>query len=232
MPDNIFSTSDDDIFEEYVESSSSANDFADDVNPTQPLDKIFSEVDSPFKKLLEDSSLKVGLGEAFYNAADEWVNLGYKEANSSAIIKELTRITDGRFLYHHRLECCKEIIARKKTILKFLNILLASDSEKNVISSATNDFKLSLSETYFDIFFRSYFNIESFMIQHEIALYKSLCELMEIEIDESLCDLNQETETISNLADVINDLYMIHFNKDDLEERMKKHVNEFRTKKA
>jgi hypothetical protein len=55
---------------------------------------------------------------------------------------------------------------------------------------------------------------------------------MNIEIDESLCNLNQETETISNVADVINDLYMQHFDKDDLEERMKKHVNEFRTKKA
>jgi hypothetical protein len=230
MPDNIFSTNDDDIFEDYVESSSNDS-FSQDTSSAQPLDKIFSDVDSPFKKLLEDSSLKVGLGESFYNAADEWVNQGYKEANSSAIIKELARLTDGRFLYNHRLECAKEVIARKKTILRFLNMLLDSDAQKNIISSAT-DFRITLSETYFDVFFRSYFNIETFMIQHEIALYKSLCEMMNIEIDESLCNLNQETETISNVADVINDLYMQHFDKDDLEERMKKHVNEFRTKKA
>lgn len=230
MPDNIFSTNDDDIFEDYVESSSNDS-FSQDTSSAQPLDKIFSDVDSPFKKLLEDSSLKVGLGEAFYNAADEWVNQGYKEANSSAIIKELARLTDGRFLYNHRLECAKEVIARKKTILRFLNMLLESDAQKNIISSAT-DFRITLSETYFDVFFRSYFNIETFMIQHEIALYKSLCEMMNIEIDESLCNLNQETETISNVADVINDLYMQHFDKNDLEERMKKHVNEFRTKKA
>lgn len=230
MPDNIFSTNDDDIFEDYVESSSNDS-FSQDTSSAQPLDKIFSDVDSPFKKLLEDSSLKVGLGESFYNAADEWVNQGYKEANSSAIIKELARLTDGRFLYNHRLECAKEVIARKKTILRFLNMLLESDAQKNIISSAT-DFRITLSETYFDVFFRSYFNIETFMIQHEIALYKSLCEMMNIEIDESLCNLNQETETISNVADVINDLYMQHFDKDDLEERMKKHVNEFRTKKA
>lgn len=230
MPDNIFSANDDDIFEDYVESSSNDS-FSQDTSSAQPLDKIFSDVDSPFKKLLEDSSLKVGLGEAFYNAADEWVNQGYKEANSSAIIKELARLTDGRFLYNHRLECAKEVIARKKTILRFLNMLLESDAQKNIISSAT-DFRITLSETYFDVFFRSYFNIETFMIQHEIALYKSLCEMMNIEIDESLCNLNQETETISNVADVINDLYMQHFDKDDLEERMKKHVNEFRTKKA
>lgn len=230
MPDNIFSSNDDDIFEDYVESSSNDS-FSQDTSSAQPLDKIFSDVDSPFKKLLEDSSLKVGLGESFYNAADEWVNQGYKEANSSAIIKELARLTDGRFLYNHRLECAKEVIARKKTILRFLNMLLDSDAQKNIISSAT-DFRITLSETYFDVFFRSYFNIETFMIQHEIALYKSLCEMMNIEIDESLCNLNQETETISNVADVINDLYMQHFDKDDLEERMKKHVNEFRTKKA
>lgn len=230
MPDNIFSTNDDDIFQDYVESSSNDS-FSQDTSSAQPLDKIFSDVDSPFKKLLEDSSLKVGLGESFYNAADEWVNQGYKEANSSAIIKELARLTDGRFLYNHRLECAKEVIARKKTILRFLNMLLDSDAQKNIISSAT-DFRITLSETYFDVFFRSYFNIETFMIQHEIALYKSLCEMMNIEIDESLCNLNQETETISNVADVINDLYMQHFDKNDLEERMKKHVNEFRTKKA
>ena len=230
MPDNIFSTNDDDIFEDYVESSSNDS-FSQDTSSAQPLDKIFSDVDSPFKKLLEDSSLKVGLGESFYNAADEWVNQGYKEANSSAIIKELARLTDGRFLYNHRLECAKEVIARKKTILRFLNMLLDSDAQKNIISSAT-DFRITLSETYFDVFFRSYFNIETFMIQHEIALYKSLCEMMNIEIDESLCNLNQETETISNVADVINDLYMQHFDKDDLEERMKNHVNDFRTKKA
>lgn len=74
MPDNIFSTNDDDIFEDYVESSSNDS-FSQDTSSAQPLDKIFSDVDSPFKKLLEDSSLKVGLGESFYNAAEELASL-------------------------------------------------------------------------------------------------------------------------------------------------------------
>jgi hypothetical protein len=231
MSENIFSTSDDDIFEDYVESSSSSYQEQNSSNDSPSLDKIFADVDSPFKKLLQNSSLKVGLGEAFYAAADEWVNAGYKEANASAIVKELAELTEGRFLYKHRLECCKEVIARKKTIIRFVNILLDSEQEKNLISSASDSLKINLSETYFDVFFKSYYNIEMFMLQHEIALYKSLCDIMQIEVDSSLLDLNVETEVISNTADVINDLYIQYFDKDNLEERMNQYVKEFRSKK-
>jgi len=231
MPDNIFSSNDDDIFEEYVENTTSYDDVDLPPDNNQTIDKLFTDVDSPFKKLLQNSSLKVNLGEAFYAAADEWVNLGYKEAHSAAVVKQLAELTEGKFLYHHRLECCKEVIARKKTIIKFLTSMLDADSEKSIINAAT-DFKLNLSESYFDIFFRSYYNIEMFMLQHEIALYKSLCDMMEIEHDLNLCDLNQDTETIQNTADVINDLYIQYFDKDALEERMKEYAKEFRTKEA
>ncbi len=233
MSDNIFSTDDDDIFQDYVDSDStdvfSENTTAD---TPQPFDKLLADVDSPFKKLLQNSSLKVNLGEAFYAAADEWVNLGYKEANASAIVKELAELTQGRFLYKHRLECCKEVIARKKTIIRFLNIMLDKDQEKNIVAAAVDDFKLNLSESYFDMFFRSYYNIEMFMLQHEIALYKSLCDIMQIDKDLSLIDLNTETDVINNTADVINDLYIQYFDKDNLEERMNEYVKEFRAKEA
>jgi hypothetical protein len=233
MSDNIFSTDDDDIFQDYVDSDStdvfSENTTAD---TPQPFDKLLADVDSPFKKLLQNSSLKVNLGEAFYAAADEWVNLGYKEANASAIVKELAELTQGRFLYKHRLECCKEVIARKKTIIRFLNIILDKDQEKNIVAAAVDDFKLNLSESYFDMFFRSYYNIEMFMLQHEIALYKSLCDIMQIDKDLSLIDLNTETDVINNTADVINDLYIQYFDKDNLEERMNEYVKEFRAKEA
>jgi hypothetical protein len=233
MSDNIFSTDDDDIFQDYVDSDST-DVFSENTTPDtpQPFDKLLADVDSPFKKLLQNSSLKVNLGEAFYAAADEWVNLGYKEANASAIVKELAELTQGRFLYKHRLECCKEVIARKKTIIRFLNIILDKDQEKNIVAAAVDDFKLNLSESYFDMFFRSYYNIEMFMLQHEIALYKSLCDIMQIDKDLSLIDLNTETDVINNTADVINDLYIQYFDKDNLEERMNEYVKEFRAKEA
>lgn len=232
MADNIFSSSDDDIFEDYVESSPN-NDFIEDTNdPNQSINKILGDVDSPFGKLMGNSFLKVGLGEAFYAAADEWVNNGYKEANAAAIIKQLAKITEGRFLYDHRLECCKEVIARKKTIIKFLNMLLDKEQTNGLIKASADGMNINLSESYFDIFFRSYYNIEMFMIQNEIALYKSLCDLMQIEPDLTLCDLNHETETIQNTADVINELYIQYFDKDALEERMKEYAKEFRTKEA
>jgi len=70
------------------------------------------------------------------------------------------------------------------------------------------------------------------MFQHEVALYKSLCDIMGIEQDSNLCDLNQESEIIQNTADVINDLYIQYFDKDALEERLKEYVKEFRNKEA
>jgi hypothetical protein len=232
MSENIFSTSDDDIFEEYVESTSTPYQEDASSDSSSTIDKIFGDVDSPFKKLLQNSSLKVGLGEAFYAAADEWVNAGYKEANAAAVIKELAELTQGRFLYNHRLECCKEVIARKKTIIRFVSVLINTEQEKNLIASAGDSLKINLSETYFDIFFKSYYNIEMFILQHEMALYKSLCDLMQIEQDSSLLDLNVETEVTMNTADIINDLYIQYFDKDNLEERMKHYVKEFRTKEA
>jgi hypothetical protein len=232
MSDNIFSTSDDDIFQDYVDTSSSDELINDSTEPNPSINKIFGDVDSPFKKLIENSSLKVGLGEAFYAAAHEWVNNGYKEANAASIVKALAELTNGRFLYNHRLECCKEVIARKKTIIKFLTLLLNKDQQTNLIDASANDFKINLSESYFDIFFRSYYNIELFMINHEIALYKSICDLMEIEIDSTLCDLNFDTSATLNTADVINDLYIQYFDADALEERMKEYAKEFRTKEA
>jgi len=231
MPDNIFSSNDDDIFEEYVENTSFDENVDLPPDTNQTIDKLFTDLDSPFKKLLQNSSLKVNLSEAFYSAADQWVTLGYKEAHTAAVVKQLAELTEGKFLYHHRLECSKEVIARKKTVIRFLTLMLDSDSESSIINAA-NDFKLNLSRSYFDIFFRSYYNIQVFMFQHEVALYKSLCDIMGIEQDSNLCDLNQESEIIQNTADVINDLYIQYFDKDALEERLKEYVKEFRNKEA
>jgi hypothetical protein len=99
---NIYSN-DDDLFEEYVDSDSSTNSSYDSDLNANTVDKVFSDIDSPFKSLLRDSSLKVNFTEAFYRAAHEWVNQGYREANTSAILNELVLITNGQFVYRHRI---------------------------------------------------------------------------------------------------------------------------------
>ena len=131
---NIYSN-DDDLFEDYVESNPSTDSSYDADLSTNTVDKVFSDIDSPFKSLLRDSSLKVNFSEAFYRAAHEWVNQGYREANTSAILNELVLITNGQFVYRHRIELCKESLARKKTIISFLNIVLNSDTADTVIKA-------------------------------------------------------------------------------------------------
>jgi hypothetical protein len=226
---NIYSN-DDDLFEEYVDSDSSTNSSYDSDLNANTVDKVFSDIDSPFKSLLRDSSLKVNFTEAFYRAAHEWVNQGYREANTSAILNELVLITNGQFVYRHRIELCKESLARKKTIISFLNIVLNSDTADTVIKANSED--INFTKNYFAMFFRSYYNIQVHTFWHEVALYKSLCQVSGTEINEDLCDLTKDSETITDSSQVINDLYIKHFEKDhdNLKETLERNIEEIFSK--
>jgi len=125
MSSNLYSSNDDDIFEDYVEPQASS---AYNSSQEDEINKSFSDIDSPFSSLLRSSSLKVNFGDAFYNAAHEWITAGYREANTSAILSTLSEITEGRFLYFHRLTSSVELLQRKKTIIRFLKLLLNNDS--------------------------------------------------------------------------------------------------------
>jgi len=226
---NIYSN-DDDLFEDYVESNPSADSSYDADLSNNTVDKVFSDIDSPFKSLLRDSSLKVNFSEAFYRAAHEWVNQGYREANTSAILNELVLITNGQFVYRHRIELCKESLARKKTIISFLNIVLNSDTADTVIKA--NSEHINFTKNYFAMFFRSYYNIQVHTFWHEVALYKSLCQVGGVEINEDLCDLTKDSETITDSSQVINDLYIKHFEKDqdNLKETLERNIEEIFSK--
>lgn len=225
MSNNIFNSNDDDIFEEYIESSTDTSQDPIVENQTN-FDKVFSDLDSPFKNLLQNSSLKVNFGDAFYKAAHEWTMQGYREANTISVIDALVALTNGEYLYHHRLACSRETLARKKTIIKFLSMIL-NDDIPNVIAKADNDdFSIHFTETYFNMFFRSFYNIQVHTFHHETALYKALCEVVGTQPDLDLCDLNTESIAITETADYINSLYIQHFEKDLLQEKIDKYVKE------
>ena len=234
MSDNIYSYNDDDIFEDYVEQNSQPDDVSEINNSVQNnIDQVFSDIDSPFRNLLHSSSLKVNFGDAFYNAAYEWISQGYREANSVAIVNTLTEITDGKFLYNHRLLCSVEVLNRKKTIIRFLTTILEEESIKTVVKVNGNDPSFSFSETYFNMFFRSFYNIQLHSFYCELAVYKSMCEILELPIDDNLCDpFNSESLTILNATEQINDLYIKYFNHDDMKQKVDKHFDEIIQKKA
>lgn len=225
-------SNDDDIFEDYVDTSSNSPSFSDPASDTS-INKVFSEVDSPFKSMLNNSSLKVGFTEAFYMAAHEWINVGYREANNAAIVDELVRITNGEFLYRQRIKFSMETISRKKTIVRFLTILLDETNTSEIISVASRDFNLNFNEKFFIMFFRSLYNIQIHSLLEEIVLYKSLCHLTSTPVDEDLCDLTKDSEPISNNSDYINKLYLDYFQKDtkQLEELREHYINEVFPKK-
>lgn len=225
MSNNIFNSNDDDIFEEYVDSPSTQNQSS--IEDKNTFDKVFSDVDSPFKTLLQNSSLKVNFSEAFYQAAHEWIMRGYQQANTNSIIEEVVRLTDGQFLYRHRLTCSIETLSRKKTIIKFLSMLLEEDSS-NLVARAEEfgDLNIHLSETYFNMFFRSFYNIHLHTFYHEVALYKALCDVLNIEHNQELCDHTIAPDQIIDTADYINSLYIQYFDKDFLQEKIDKYVKE------
>lgn len=227
------SSNDDDIFEDYVDTPSNSPSFSDSTSDSS-INKVFSEVDSPFKSMLSNSSLKVGFTEAFYMAAHEWTNVGYREANNAAVVDELVRMTNGEFLYRQRIKFSIETIARKKTIVRFLKILLDESNTSEIIATASRDFNLNFNEKFFIMFFRSLYNVQIHSLLDEIVLYKSLCHLTSTPVDEDLCDLTKDTEPISNNSDYINKLYLDFFEKDtkQLEELREHYVNEvFQQKK-
>lgn len=220
---NIYSN-DDDIFEDYVEERPS--NIEDPVNTSaENFDKAFSDIETPFKGLLKNSSLKVNFGEAFYSAAHEWIMQGYRDANNIAILDELARITDGQFLYRHRLIFCKESIIRKKTVLRFLSLIIAGDETKIFVRSANEQFGLNLTENYFNMFFKSFYNILIDTYWNEVALYKTLCQITETEIDETVFDIDHESSII-NVSDHINTLYIDYFEKTQLDEILKRNIDE------
>lgn len=228
---NIYSN-DDDIFEDYVEQSSNSANLDDPTkSSSETFDKAFSDIDTPFKSLVKNSSLKVNFGEAFYGAAHEWVMQGYRESNNVAVINELARITDGEFLYRHRLIFCKESIIRKKTVLKFLSLILDGEETKAFVRSANENFSVNFTETYFNMSFRSFYNILLDTYWNEVALYKTLCEITNTDIDINVYDLNHEDDILS-VSDHINNLYVDYFEKTDLHEKLQRNIDEIFTSKA
>lgn len=223
-------SNDDDIFEEYVEENSSTT--FDTQDSTETVDKVFNDIDSPFKSLIKSSSLKVNFGEAFYSAAHEWQMQGYREANNASVLDELVRITNGEFLYRHRLAFCKETILRKKIILRFLHHVLEDDKTTAVIRSAKDEFNINFTETYFSVFFKSFYNIQLDTFYQEVALYRALCDMTNTEPDPNIWDLEVEADPILSISDYINDLYIQHFDSTPLRDKIQYYVNEiFSSKK-
>jgi hypothetical protein len=223
------SSNDDDIFEDYVEERNVQLDDIPTSNNT--VDRVFSEVDSPFKALLNQTSLKVNFGEAFYSAAHSWVMNGYRQANMASIIEELNDLTEGKFLYRSRLFFCREALARKKVIIRFLQIALDDVSVSAVIREASKDFNINFTETYFHMFFRSFCNIQKHTFFQEVALYKVLCEITDTPVDEDLIDLAKDKEEITDITQYINSLYDNQFNSDDIQQRADVYFHEMVSKK-
>ena len=233
MSNNIFNTNDDDIFDDYQETSISSDPLLESPiqNEDKSFEKVFSDLNSPFESLIQSSSLKVNFGEAFYNAAHEWVMQGYREANNITVIDSLVQLTDGKYLYQHRLNCSQQTIARKKTVLKFLSILLDNTDESNTVVSNSTTHDFNFSEAYFSMFFRSFYNIQLHTFHHETALYKALCEILEVEVDNTLCDPALETIVITETNDYINSLYMQYFDRDLIQQKIDKYLEETPLKK-
>lgn len=223
---SYISSNDDDIFEDYVEQPSTNVQDITEEDSNNLSQSIFSEMDPSFREIFTNSSLKVNFGEAFYKAAHQWVTQGYKEANSAAIVKTLSEITDGKFLYHHRLISCIESINRKKTIIKFLSAILDTEENVTVVHSVNNDANINFSQTYFNMFFRSFYNIHVHTFWYEVALYKTLSEYLELEIDETLIDINHPADQVLSLADFINGLYIQYFDRDYLTSKVEQNVNQ------
>jgi hypothetical protein len=222
---NIYSSSDDDIFEDYVENKSeSHNSFSSE---DLSSDKVFPEIDSPFQDLLKSSTLKVNFGEAFYEAAHEWTNQGYREANGVSILEALAELTNGKFVYSHRLITSKEILSRKKTIIKFLTLILEDDSVETVIKISGKDSNVKFNQTYFSMFFRSFYNIQLHTYYCELAVYKSLSEILNTPLDQNLVDPHSESQLpVINSTEHINNLYIKYFEKDDLAQKIESYMDE------
>lgn len=236
MSNNIFSSSDDDIFEDYVEPTVPSSD-EDLLNSNQDsIDKVFDTIeDSPFKEILRNSTLKVNFGEAFYTASYEWITNGYRESNSAAVIATLTKLTNGEFLYWHRYITSGELLARRKTIIKFLTMMLDTEDIASYVKEVGSNKKLKLqfSDTYFSMFFRSFYNIHLFMYKNELAVYLSLADILSQDPDKNLLDpLSDLQVSTIELAEYINDLYIQHFEKDKLTDLIEKHANEIFQKEA
>lgn len=226
MSNNIFNSSDDDIFEDYSESQTASNIDNTVSDTSNNFDKVLSDLDSPFKNLLQSSSLKVNFGDAFYKAAHEWTMSGYREANTISVIDALTSITNGQYLYHHRLACSAEVLSRKKTIIKFLSLLLNGEDELITAKADGENFNLEFTTAYFNMFFRSYYNIHIHTFYHEVALYKALCDITNTVPDLDLCDPEKEPGPPIQAAEHLNLLYLKHFDKEILQGKIDQYVQE------
>jgi hypothetical protein len=233
MSNNINSFNDDDLFEDYVEPSS-YSDLNSNFSDQESIDKVFPDIDSPFRNLIQNSSIKVNFGDAFYNAAREWTNQGYREANAVAMMEALAEITNGKFLYNHRLITSREILVRKKTIIKFLSMMLSNESIETIVKISGENSTIKFSDNYFNMFFRSFYNIQIHTYYCELAVYNALSQMLDLPIDPDLSDPHIESELlVLNSSEHINDLYLKYFEKEELAQKIESCIDEiFQKQKA
>lgn len=229
-------SNDDDLFEEYVEEKSettiSSEQDHTETESQDPFDTIFSGLDSSFKDLILKSTFKVNLGDSFYKAAKEWEMNGYSEANIKAVLTQLAEITEGKFLYQHRLFSCAETIARKKTVLKFLSMILDDDSFETIVKSSDSTKSMTLTKSYFEMFFGSFYRINMYFYIKEVALHRTLSDMLGLPHDEDLYDLEKPTEVTMGTSTTINDLYTRYFNNEELSSKMDHYVEQYKNNQA
>jgi heat shock protein HspQ len=236
MSNEFLSSNDDDIFEDYVEETNLNTDYnSQSLHSEQEVsDDIFGDLDSSFSSFLKSSSVKVNFADSFYNAAHDWVQDGYSQSNLKAVLDTLTELTEGKFLYYHRLTSSSEILYRQKTILKFLNLILSEDNLETVLGVVSSDEKtfkkFNFNQEYFSMFFKSFYNLQMHAYKCEYAVYLSLCQFLETTPDKNLEDPLSEEITVLSMSDIINDLYKNHFQKDELGDLIAKNIKEILSK--
>lgn len=221
MYDDILSQNDDDIFDDNNLQSNNT------VTSKDVLDSISDEnLSDEFKEefaVFMNSTVKASFVNDFYEAANNFVQNGIKQAHQVSIVNALLDDRNQNFLAHNQIITLRESIVRRKIIMGFiLNFLQKKDSIYVVLDKLKLPFDIKIIE----IFFKSYYNITRHVCLIDIALYKFLSDKINEPIDSNVTDIDNLNVNPLNFAELMQNLYNLEFSTAENMPMIKQYVSE------
>lgn len=133
---------------------------------------------------------------SFYESLHRWFYKYNVDKTSYATAKVLSVLTENKYMIYYRINELRIEIIKRKVISKFIRMILENT---HVLSKLFEKLNSELDRRYIKTYLVSIYEMNEFTIVQSTALYKALCESIDIEFDPSYLD--QEKHTVSSFKD-------------------------------
>lgn len=153
---------------------------------------------NPERLLNSFHRLRFDLIESFYNSANTWF-FNYKNDNISLpVFETLSKLSDGKFPLHQKYYEMQINIIKRHIVCRFLKETFLSVESIEIFSKLSEILKINTTSSFITTYFQSFYDIVSFTMVQEIAMYKALANHLNLEVKDSIISGKATIESLTS----------------------------------